>query len=72
MVVAGQDIGQRQMTVALDSLGTSHEALALHLSTRKLLPWVPLVKDGQVLGRIRSPQGVRPPLRGAWWGSCWG
>ena len=48
MEVAGQDGGQRQMEDVSGSLDTTHEALALYLSARKPLPWVPLPRSGQV------------------------
>lgn len=73
MEVAGQDVGQRQMTGVPGSLGISREALALCPSTRKLLSWLLLARDGQVWGRqsglFKAPD---LPLETCGRGSCWG
>lgn len=71
--VAGQDAGQRQMTGVPGSLGISHEALAFYLSARKLLPWLPLARDGQIWGRESGlPKAPNLHSEACGWGSCWG
>lgn len=69
MEVAEQEVGQKQMTDALSSLATSHEALCL-LSFCQTIRVLGATGQGWAgFGeRIRPPQGIQPPFRGVWMG----